>query len=101
MRKQTEGTRITIDWHDGPLCEITRLDFDDGEPLIELRSLGVVEGTYPREVLVSRLDRRTVQAMLDALDGKPVKDFDDEEIETAPRGEKAGPDETSKPGVTQ
>lgn len=87
--KQTEGEVITLDWHDGPLCQISRLDFEDDKPLVQVRSLGWSEGSHPREMHVVRLDREQVQAMLDLLDGKPVEDFDGEKIETAPRGEKA------------
>ncbi len=80
------GDYICLDWYDGPLCEIARVDFGDDSPphsLIQIRTLGWVEDgdrTVPipvRAAVVARLDRETLQSMIDLLDGKPVKDIHD------------------------
>ena len=59
--RQTEGELITLDWYDGPLCQLQRIDFADHEPLVQVRSRGYAAGTHPHE----------------ELDGKPVKGCDE------------------------
>jgi hypothetical protein len=76
--KVTEGPRITLDWYDGALSEIRRIDIEGVEPLVQVHSLGWSEGSYPHEMHVMRLNREKVQAMLDMLDGKPVKSWEDQ-----------------------
>jgi len=76
---------ICLDWYDGPLSEISI--YETGrEPLVEIRTVGgwVGEGYrvgadgekhYDNHM---RFDRRTLQAMLDLIDGKPVKEWHEE-----------------------
>lgn len=87
---ETVGDYIVLDWYDGPLLEIARVDFSDGDRLIQVCSLctarpeetapterlrGTVHGDYPWTRATVRLTREHLQAMLDLMDGKPVKDF--------------------------
>jgi hypothetical protein len=80
------GDWICLDWYDGPLSEIALVAFDDGKKLVEIKSQGGWIGTDYRVgfngekhfVNHMRFDRETLVAMLDLIDGKPVKDFHDE-----------------------
>ena len=74
---------ICLDWYDGPLSEIALVTFDDGTKMAEIKCQGGWVGEDYR-VGVSgekfyenhmRFDRETLVAMLDLIDGKPVKDF--------------------------
>lgn len=74
------GEYIAIDWLDGPITEIARVDFAGRRSLMQIRALFVSvehEGTWRRCVEI-RLNRETLQAALDLLDGKPVQDHEDE-----------------------
>jgi len=74
---------ICLDWYDGPLTEIALVTFSDGHQLVEVKDQGGWVGDDYRVgkdgekffVNHMRFDRPTLQAMLDLLDGKPVKDF--------------------------
>lgn len=79
--REHPGPEITLDWYDGPLCTIRRIDFDatPGIPasvLCEVETFAA-ETHEERGVTMARvrLDRETLQAMIDAIDGKPVTDF--------------------------
>lgn len=87
---ETIGDYVALDWYDGPLLEIARVDFDDGDRLVQVCSLcnvspeekppserlrGVVSGDEPWTRATIRLSRDNLQAMLDMIDGKPVKGF--------------------------
>ncbi len=81
------GPEIITEWYDGPLRSIRLATFSGmGEPhtLVQvdtsIADVGplVPQGyTHGREVMV-RFAREELQAMLDLLDGKPVKGFFDE-----------------------
>lgn len=81
------GPSIALEWYDGPLLEIAKVDFPDGKHLVEIDTClyalktpdnSPVQSPIPREQrAVIRLSRGELQAMLDLLDGKPVKDFHD------------------------
>jgi len=79
------GDWICLDWYDGPLTEIARVAFKDGHTLAEIKCQGGWVGTDYRTgrdgakffVNHMRFDRETLVAMLDLIDGKPVKDFHD------------------------
>lgn len=92
------GKYITLDWYDGPLLEIARVDFAepraDGVPkaLVQVCSLctvfaeeqpprerlrGTVSGDEPWTRTVIRLSREDLQDMMDLLDGKPVNGWHD------------------------
>lgn len=94
--RETVSEYIALSWYDGPLLEIARVDFaeprSDGIPdaLIQVCSLctvrpeeappsaplrGAVSGEYPWTRAIIRLGREDLQAMMDLLDGKPVKDY--------------------------
>lgn len=79
--REHPGPEITLDWYDGPLCTIRRIDFDestvmDTQPIVEVETFAA-DTHEERGCTMARvrLDRKTIQAMLDALDGKPVRDF--------------------------
>lgn len=80
------GDWICLDWYDGPLEEVALVTFDDGNKLVEIRTQGGWVGEDYREVGFGeklhvnhmRFNRETLVAMLDLIDGKPVKDFHDE-----------------------
>lgn len=96
---ETISDYIALDWYDGPLVEIARVDFPEprvaGVPdaMIHVCSLctvheleqppsgplrAMVSGDEPWTRSVIRLTRSDLQKMLDLLDGKPVKGFHDE-----------------------
>ena len=75
------GRWICLDWHDGPLSEIALVTFDDGDKIVEIKTLGGWrDGDQSRLIPLTRLrlDRETLVAMLDLIDGKPVKGFHDD-----------------------
>lgn len=77
---------ICLEWYDGPLSEVALVTFPDGSKLAEIKCAGGWVGEDYRVgkndekfyVNHMRLDRETLVAMLDLIDGKPVKDFHDE-----------------------
>lgn len=90
--RATVSDYIVLDWYDGPLLEIARVDFADRDPLVQVCTLctvheieqppserlrGTISGEEPWTRTVIRLTRDDLQAMLDLLDGKPVKGFHD------------------------
>jgi len=83
---RTYGPWICRDWYDGPISEIALVTFDDGQKLVEIKTQGGWVGTNYRVgqsgkkfyVNHMRLDRETLVAMLDLIDGNPVKGFHDE-----------------------
>ena len=92
-RRETVSNYIVLDWYDGPLLEIARVDFADHDCMVQLRSLctvckveqppskqlrGTVSGEEPWTRTIIRLTREDLQTMLDLLDGKPVKGFHDQ-----------------------
>lgn len=91
-RGRIYGDWICLDWHDGPFSEIALVTFDDGNHLVEIKSQGGWVGEDYRTgwngekfyVNHMRFDRETLVAMLDLIDGKPVKDFHDEVTHTEP-----------------
>jgi len=74
----TVGPAIAIEWYDGPLLEIARVDLDHHDPLVEITTslLCRVTGEWPRQSVVLRLSREHLAKMLDLVDGKPVEDHD-------------------------
>lgn len=76
----TVGPAIAIEWYDGPLIEIARVDFHDRAPLVEITTSLVcrVTGEWPRQTVVLRLSREHLGKMLDLVDGKPVEDYEGE-----------------------
>jgi hypothetical protein len=87
---ETVSDYIALDWYDGPLLEIARVDFADGDRMVQVCSLcheieqppserlrGTISGEEPWTRTVLRLTRDDLQAMLDLLDGKPVKGVHD------------------------
>jgi hypothetical protein len=83
------GEYIALDWYDGPLLEIARVDFADGDRLVQVCSLctvhpeekppsdrlrAVVSGEDPWARAVIRLSRADLLKMLDLVDGKPITD---------------------------
>ena len=72
------GPAIAIEWYDGPLIEIARVDFEHRAPLVEVCTslLCRVTGEWPRQSVVLRLSREHLAKMLDLVDGKPVEDHD-------------------------
>jgi hypothetical protein len=91
-RRETVSDYIALDWYDGPLLEIARVDFADHDCMAQVRSLctvhkieqppsarlrGTVSGEEPWTRTTIRLTREDLQTMLDLLDGKPVKGFHD------------------------
>lgn len=91
--RENVGGYIALDWHDGPLLEIARVDFPDHDRMVQVQSLctvhaedtlptggprAIVSGREPWTRCVIRLTRTDLQAMVDLLDGKPVKGFHDE-----------------------
>lgn len=87
------GDYIALDWYDGPLLEIARVDFPDGDRMVQVCSLcmvladeappterlrATVSGTEPWTRTTIRLTRKDLLNMLDLIDGKPVKGFFDE-----------------------
>ena len=75
--REWTGDFVSLDWYDGPLLEVARVQFarPGGEPLIEIRGRQFdflhEDPVGERMIRVSRSD---VQAMLDLLDGKHVVD---------------------------
>lgn len=79
----TVSSPVTTDWYDGPLQEMSVVDFDDGaERMLELSSLG-----WRRDdrMVTMRLSREDLLRALDALNGRAVLDFHDEPHVFAPR----------------
>jgi hypothetical protein len=77
---EKQGLTIILDWYDGPLCEIAPVDFSDGHRLVLVSQFvcGEVEELRGGAKWAGlRLDRETLQAALDLLDGKPVADYQD------------------------
>lgn len=82
---RTYGNWICLEWYDGPLSEIAVVTFDDGHKLVEIKTQGGWKGADYRvgqngqkfHANHMRFDRETLVAMLDLIDGKPVKDFHD------------------------
>jgi hypothetical protein len=75
---------IVLDWYDGPLLQAAKVDFKANQwhpdrSMVQVESLCTVEGEYPWQRATYRLSREDLLKMLDILDGKPVKDFHDEE----------------------
>jgi hypothetical protein len=90
--RETVSDYIVIDWYDGPLLEIARVDFTDRDRMVQVCSLctvheieqppgerlrGMSSGEAPWTRTVIRLTRDDLQTMLDLLDDKPVKGFHD------------------------
>jgi len=90
--RATVSDYIALDWYDGPLLEIACVNFADRDRMMQVRSLctvheieqppserlrGTISGKEPWTRTVIRLKRDDLQAMLDLLDGKPVKGFHD------------------------
>jgi hypothetical protein len=90
---ETVTTYISLEWYDGPLLEIARVDFSDRDAMIQVCSLctvhpeetdpssslrGAVSGEAPWERATIRLTRSDLLKMLDLIDGKPIEDFHDE-----------------------
>jgi hypothetical protein len=84
--KGTYGAWICLEWYDGPLEEIALVTVADGEKLVEIKTQGGWVGEDYRigqsgktfHMNHMRFHRETLVAMLDLIDGKPVKDFHDE-----------------------
>ena len=86
--KEQHGKWICLDWYDGPLLEIAVVTFPDSPapgPLIEAKTYGFESEDghvgYDGAVVPMthvRFTRESLVAMLDLLDGKPVKGFFDE-----------------------
>jgi len=74
----TVGPAIALEWYDGPLIEIARVEFEQRDPLVEISTSLVcrVTGEAPRQTVVLRLSREHLVRMLDLVDGKPVEDHD-------------------------
>ncbi len=72
------GPAIALEWYDGPLIEIARVDFEKREPLVEVSTSLVCRVTEepPRQTVVIRLSREHLVKMLDLVDGKPVEDYE-------------------------
>ena len=88
MSNKKYGGWVCLDWYDGPLCEVALVTFENGSKFAEIKSVG---GWLGEEYSVGasgekfhynhmRLSREELQAMLDLLDGKPVKDFHEESV---------------------
>lgn len=90
--RETVSDYIALDWYDGPLLEIARVDFADRDRMVQVCSLcdvheieqppserlrGTISGKEPWTRTVIRLTRDDLQAMLDLLDDKPVRGFHD------------------------
>lgn len=90
--RETVSDYIPLEWYDGPLLEIARVDFVDRDCMVQVCSLctvhkieqppgeplrGTVSGDDPWTRAIIRLTREDLQAMLDLLDGKPVRGFHD------------------------
>lgn len=90
--RETVGPYIALEWYDGPLLEIARVDFDDRDRMVQVCSLctvhdvetvpgerirGTVSGEHPWTRSVVRLTREDLQAMMDLLDGRPVRAWND------------------------
>jgi hypothetical protein len=88
----TVSEYIALDWYEGPLLEIARVDFADRDCAVQVCSLctvheieqppserlrGTTSGKKPWTRTVIRLTRNDLQSMMDMLDGKPVKDYND------------------------
>lgn len=74
---------VCLDWYDGPLRSIRRVDFvgeHPSESLVEVRTTlaRVVGNDY-----YMRLSREDLVQMLALLDGKPVEDFHDGLVDVA------------------
>jgi hypothetical protein len=93
---QEDETRRTysewkcLDWYDGPLDEIALVTFNDGTKLVEIKTQG---GWVGEDYRVGkddekfyynhmRFNREMLVAMLDLMDGKPVKGFHDDDTVT-------------------
>lgn len=91
---ETIGTYIALDWYDGPLLEIARVDFADADRMIQVCSLctvtpeerppsdrlrGTASGEEPWTRTVIRLSRGDLCKMIDLIDGKPVRGYLDED----------------------
>lgn len=83
---RTYSAWTCIDWYDGPIEEIAVVTFNSGHKLVEIKAqhgwVGedfLVRGRDGHKVFYNhmRLNRETLVAMLDLLDGNPVKDFHD------------------------
>ncbi len=88
--EETIGDYIALEWYDGPLLEIARVDFPGGHVLVQVCALctvhpeetppsarlrGTVSGNHPWTRAVIRLSRDDLRAMLDLAEGRPVTDW--------------------------
>ncbi len=91
-RGRAYGEWICLEWYDGPLSEIALVTFDDGHKLAEIKAQGGWRGEDYRvgfngeqfHVNHMRFDRATLVALLSLIDGRPVKDYTDRLVASAP-----------------
>lgn len=80
---ETEGSEIILDWYDGPLLTIKKIDFprESGPPhsLVEVSTFTVRPPEQDRgsDWASVRISRDDLLKMIDLLDGKPVPTFRD------------------------
>lgn len=90
MTRETLGKEIALDWYDGPLLTIRVVAFKDGDRLIQAETHLAMVGPLCQYNYANvhdvriRFGRDDLLAMLAALDGKPVKDYRDEEVVSLP-----------------
>lgn len=104
---ETVSDYVILDWYDGPLCEIARVEFANDDPMVQICSLctvkpvettpsaplrAAVSGDDPWTRATIRLTRADLVKMLDLVDGKPIEDWSGEAVAVVqaekPRGQR-------------
>lgn len=89
MMGETIGLAIALEWHEGPLLEISLVTLSPGMPYDKLVQVDTLLCTIEGERATVRFSRENLQAALDLIDGKPVTDYHGEVI-AAPAHEAGG-----------
>jgi hypothetical protein len=80
MMREMIGPAIALEWHDGPLLEISLVTLSPGMPYDKLVQVDTLLCTIVGERATVRLSRQNLQAALDLIDGKSVTDYHGEVI---------------------